>query len=101
MSPLALLIVIVILVWFWLTSLNCRDIAIRTARASCAHQGLQFLDGTVSLKKIRPYYKDMDAPGLRRTYVFEYSSDGFSRQAGCIVLHNSRVTTVLFEANPQ
>ncbi|MDH3527377.1 MAG: DUF3301 domain-containing protein [Gammaproteobacteria bacterium] len=99
MSSLTLLFCIVILVWFWLASLNCRDIAIRTGRASCAHQGLQFLDDTVSLRNLRPYYRNVDDLGIRRTYVFDYSGDGISRQTGCIVLHNTRVTSVVFEAS--
>jgi hypothetical protein len=99
MSPLALLLCIVVLVWFWLASLNCREIAVRTARTSCTQQELQFLDGTVSLKNIRPYFRKGDDPGLMRTYVFDYSSDGISRQTGCIVLHNKRVTSVVFEEN--
>lgn len=99
MSSLTLLFCIVGLIWFWQASLNCRDIAVRTARTSCAHQGLQFLDGTVSLKNIRPYYRNVDDLGLRRTYVFDYSSDGVSRQTGCTVLHNTRVTSVIFEEN--
>jgi len=97
MSSLTLLFCIVVLVWFWQASLKCRDIAIQTARTSCARQGLQFLDGTVSLKNIRPYYRNADDLGLRRTYVFDYSGDGISRQAGCIVLHNTRISSVIFE----
>jgi hypothetical protein len=97
MSSLTLLFCIVALIWFWQASLNCRDIAIRTARTSCARQALQFLDGTVSLKNIRPYYRNADDLGLRRTYVFDYSGDGISRQTGCIVLHNTRISSIIFE----
>ncbi len=97
MSSLSLLFCIGILVWLWLVSLKCRDIAVRTARASCAHQGLQFLDGTVSLRSIRPYYMNADDLGFKRTYLFDYSGDGISRQTACIVLHNTRVTSVIFE----
>lgn len=98
MPSLSLILIIVLLAWFWLVSLKTRDIATHTARASCAHQGLQLLDGTVSLQKIRPYYVNIDDFGLRRTYVFDYSGDGISRQTGCIVLHNTRVATILLES---
>ncbi len=97
MSSLTLLFCIVILIWFWQAGLKCRDIAVRTARNSCTHQELQFLDATVSLKNIRPYYRNIDDLGLSRTYVFDYSSNGISRQTGCVVLHNTRVTSVIFE----
>ena len=99
MSSLALIFSIVILIWFWLTSMNCRGIALQTARISCANQGLQFLDGTVSLRKIRPYYLNADDLGFKRTYVFDYSSDGVSRHTGCVVLHNTRITSVVLTAS--
>jgi len=97
MSSLSLLLIIGVLIWLWLASLKSRDIAIQTARGSCNHQGLQLLDATVSLQKIRPYYENSNDYGVKRTYVFDYSDDGVSRQTGCIVMHNTRVVTVILE----
>jgi hypothetical protein len=97
MDALNLLLLIAILVWFWLASLKCRDIAIRTARGSCQQQGLQLLDGTVSLRSFRPYYRGSSDFGVKRTYVFDYSGDGLSRQTGCVIMHNTRIMTVVLE----
>jgi hypothetical protein len=88
MSSLSLLLIIGVLVWLWLASLKSRDIAIQTARGSCNHQGLQLLDATVSLQKIRPYYENSNDFG---------SGDGISRQTGCIIMHNTRVVSVILE----
>jgi hypothetical protein len=98
MSSLALLVVIGLLVWFWLESLKSRDIATQVARNSCRQQELQLLDGTVSLQTLRPYYRNRDDYGLKRTYTFDYSGDGLSRQTGCVVLYNSRVVSIVLEA---
>ena len=98
MSSLALLAVIGLLVWFWLESLKSRDIATRVARNSCRQQELQLLDGTVSLQTLRPYYHNRDDYGLKRTYTFDYSGDGVSRQTGCVVLYNTRVVSIVLEA---
>jgi hypothetical protein len=98
MSSLALLAVIGLLVWFWLESLKSRDIAIQVARNSCRQQELQLLDGTVSLQTLRPYYRSRDDYGLKRTYTFDYSGDGVSRQTGCVVLYNTRVVSIILEA---
>jgi deoxycytidylate deaminase len=98
MSSLALLVVIGLLVWFWLESLKSRDIATQVARNSCRQQELQLLDGTVSLQTLRPYYRNLDDYGLKRTYTFDYSGDGLSRQTGCVVLYNSRVVSIVLEA---
>jgi hypothetical protein len=99
MSSFTLLIVIGLLVWFWLESLKSRDIAIQVARTSCRQQELQLLDGTVSLRTIRPYYRNRDDYGLKRTYSFDYSGDGISRQTGCVVLYNSRVVSIVLESD--
>lgn len=98
MSSLTLLIVIGLLIWFWQASLKSRDIAIQVARTSCRQQELQLLDGTVSLRTIRPYYRNCDDYGLKRTYTFDYSGDGISRQTGCVVLYNNRVVSIVLES---
>lgn len=98
MSSLVLLLLIGLLVWFWLESLKCRDIAIQIARSSCQEQALQLLDGTVALRDLRPYFRSRDDYGLKRTYTFDYSGDGFSRQSGCVVLYNSQVISIVLES---
>ena len=98
MSSLALLVIIGLLVWFWLESLKSRDIAIQVARTSCRQQELQLLDGTVSLQTLRPYYRNIDDYGLKRTYTFDYSGDGISRQTGCVILYNNRVMSIVLES---
>jgi hypothetical protein len=97
MSQLLLLIVIVLLVWYWQSGMHCRDIARAAAGNTCTRQGLQLLDGTVSLRDMRPFYLDNRRFGLKRTYGFDYSEDGISRRSGCIVLLNSRVDSIILE----
>jgi hypothetical protein len=100
MSSLAFLLFLAVLVWLWQANLHSRDIAVQTARGSCQAQGLQLLDATVSIKQIKPYYRSSNDFGLQRTYVFEYSGDGFSRQTGCVVMQNAAVQTVVLEGRP-
>lgn len=97
MSPLATLILIVLLVIAWQSNTRCRDIAIRMARETCRRQDLQFLDGTVTLRSIIPTFKKGSLFSLKRTYLFDYSDDAVNRRSGCIVMHNTRVKTVLLE----
>ena len=99
MSPLLLLLIIAGLVWYWQAGMNCRDIAIATARNTCTREGLQLLDGTVSLRQIRPYYSSGSQFGLLRTFGFEYSTDGFSRLSGCVVLRNTQVESIILEGH--
>ena len=98
MTPLILLLIIVLLVWFWQISQHCRDTAIQLARQTCKHQGLQFLDGTATLKSIRPYFRGASGPGMKRIYTFDYSEDGVGRHSGCIIMHNTQVSLFLLDS---
>ena len=98
MTPLALLLLIAFLVWFWQISQRCRDMAIQIARQTCKQQGVQFLDGTASLQSVKPYYTRAGGPGIKRTYTFDYSEDGVTRRTGCIIMHNVQVTAVLVDS---
>jgi hypothetical protein len=50
------------------------------------------------LQALRPYYLNLDDYGLKRTYTFDYSGDGISRQTGCVVLYNGRVASIVLES---
>jgi len=97
MTPLAILLIIVVAVWFWQISQQCRDLAIAVAQQTCKNQQLQFLDGTATLKNVRPYLSRASGPGFKRIYTFDYSEDGVGRHSGCIIMHNSRVSSVLLD----
>jgi hypothetical protein len=97
MTPLALLIIIALLVWFWQVSQQCHDMAIQVARQTCKRQDLQFLDGTASLKSVRPYLSRAAGPGFKRIYTFDYSEDGIGRRSGCIIMHNAQISSVLLD----
>jgi hypothetical protein len=97
MSHLLLLLILAGMVWYWQAGMQCRDIAIATARNTCTSEGLQLLDGTVALRRIRPFYNSNGHFGLLRTFGFEYSTDGISRLSGCIVLRNTRVESIILE----
>jgi hypothetical protein len=96
MSTLTLLLLIVLLVWFWQSSLHSRDTAGQAARETCKRQGLQFLDGTPSLQSVRPFFSGR-GPGRKRTYTFDYSADGLARRTGCIIMYNTQVSAVLLD----
>lgn len=79
---------------FWHSSLAARELANRLAMETCASANVQMLDGTVSIHRLR-LVRGGDAPLLwRRTYVFDYTEDGFSRKRGFVVLTGDNVDTV-------
>ena len=79
---------------FWYSSLAARELANRVAQEACAGAHVQMLDGTVAIHRLR-IVRGADAPlAWRRTYVFDYTEDGFSRRRGFVVLTGDTVDSV-------
>jgi hypothetical protein len=84
----------------WQTSLDARAAANRIAKDTCSRAVVQFLDGTVAFAGFR---LTRDARGklrLLRTYTFDYTSDGFERAQGFIVLSGLRLEAVGLAGSP-
>jgi len=84
----------------WQTSLDARETANRIAKDTCSRSVVQFLDGTVAFAGFR---WSRDARGKRRllrTYTFDYTSDGFERAQGFIVLAGLRLEAGGLAGNP-
>jgi hypothetical protein len=80
----------------WQTSLDAREVA----KDTCSRAVVQFLDGTVAFAGFR---LTRDARGklrLLRTYTFDYTSDGFERAQGFIVLSGLRLEAVGLAGSP-
>lgn len=88
------IIVVVLLVAlgaFWLTSLKVREAAVKAARSACESEGLLLLDDTVAIRAIKLARNDEGHVRLQRTYDFEYSDTGDNRRKGSVVLIGTRV----------
>jgi len=78
----------------WYSAMPAREQANTAARKLCSQQGLTLLDGTVALARLRLARLADGRVGVRRTYVFDYSSDGFNRATGFVVMCGSAVESV-------
>jgi len=94
---LGLLAAIACLYW-WHSSVDCRELANRAAFAACAAQGLWLLDGTVSFRGWRAARDSDGRLRLRRHYVFDYSADGATRAQGFVVLFGREIESVGLES---
>jgi len=70
---------------FWLDSLRARELATEVCRAACEQRDLQFLDQTVSLRRMSAR-RTPDGLRLRRVYSFDFSEGGVGRRSGYLVL---------------
>jgi hypothetical protein len=93
-TALAVLAAMLALAWFWHDSLGARESANAAATEACQATGAVLLDGTVAFRKIEAVRGLDGAPGLRRTYVFDYTRDGSTRQQGFVILTGHSVDSV-------
>lgn len=70
----------------WWDGLKTRELAIQAARRVCQQAGVQLLDETVSLRRLRLRRDDRQQLRLYREYAFEYSDTGDNRLPGRVYL---------------
>jgi hypothetical protein len=80
--------------WFWHDSLGARERANLAAEEACLGTGARLLDGPVAFRTLRPVRIGGGSLILRRTYVFDYTTDGVTRQQGFVVLTGHQVDAV-------
>jgi hypothetical protein len=85
---------LVALFWLWYDSTRVREIAIRVARQACQSEGVQLLDETVAVTRIRPARDDDGRFVFHRLYHFEYSDTGSNRKPGSLVALGQDVVAV-------
>lgn len=82
---------------FWWQTSKAKQIAHRLAKNHCIQVGVQFLDDSVVLKRVRPKRIRRGAIALCRTFCFEFASTGEERYFGEIVLLGFALQTVTLE----
>jgi hypothetical protein len=85
---------------FWHSALGAREAANRIAREACSRAVVQLLDGTVAFAGLRLGRERGGRFTLLRTYTFDYTSDGFERSQGFIVMAGPHVKSVGLAGTP-
>lgn len=83
--------------WLWNDNLKAREAALQAGFRACRAVDAQLLDHTVALSSFRLGRNTGGLFLICRTYVFEFTADGFQRMAGAIVLHGLRVSSIQME----
>ncbi len=84
----------------WHSALDAREAANRIAREACSRAVVQFLDETVAFAGFRWRRDGSGRRRLLRTYTFDYTSDGFERSQGFIVLAGARLEAIGLAGSP-
>jgi hypothetical protein len=91
---LGMLAALIAVAWYWHDSLGAREQANEAAFDTCRGTGASLLDGTVSFRRLRAVRVGGGMLQLQRTYVFDYTRDGVTRQEGFVVLTGRSVDSV-------
>lgn len=94
---LALLLLLTLAVAFWFDAAGARERARRIGKSACRRLGVQLLDDTVGLRRLRPGRNDHGRVCLVRDYGFEYSPDGAAREPGMLRLRGGRAELLMLE----
>ncbi|MBS0557998.1 MAG: DUF3301 domain-containing protein [Proteobacteria bacterium] len=79
--------------WAWQNALRAREHARTLARELCARAGVQLLDQTVALRRLRLRRVPGEGLRLERCYGFEVSVDGADRRRGSLDLLDGEVVS--------
>lgn len=85
-----LLLAIALLIWTWMDALSARERAIRYGRELCLKAGVQLLDQTVSMTRLRLALV-AGLPTVIRRYGFDVSIDGSDRHRGHLDLRGQEL----------
>lgn len=88
------IVAVILAAWAWHANLAAREMANRLAADTCKQAEVQLLDGTVSVQRMGLARSADGGWTLRRTYVFDYSEDGYNRRRGFVVLSGLRLDSV-------
>jgi hypothetical protein len=92
-SLLLVLFVVAIAAWLW-HHLGLRQIALQHARRVTKKEGVQLLDDSVYLRRMRLSRSTDTLFAFQRMYQFEFSTVGDRRFLGWVILHGRRLETV-------
>jgi hypothetical protein len=87
------LLTCIALAWAWYHVLRLRERATAHARRLCQRHGLQLLDDSVALHRLRLRWRHGSLHALRE-YRFDTSPDGHDRQIACMTLLGDRLVSV-------
>jgi len=81
--------------------MESREAAEKLCKAACVKENVQFLDGTVSLKKLRFEKSTRGNRMLLRYFIFEFSVSSNDRREGVIALHGIRQQIMVMDLPEQ
>lgn len=92
-----LLLALVTAALYWWNAMRSKELARSFGRRTCDREGLQFLDDTVVLTRVRPRRNRGGQWVFQREYRFEFASDGGRRYDGHLILLGNQLQQITLE----
>lgn len=80
--------------WYWYAGMQAREQAVAAGRRACADAGVQLLDESVALQRLRFARNDNGQLQFQRDFKFEFSDTGDNRRPGVVRMSGARVVWV-------
>jgi len=91
------LLLLVMLGWLWLHSLQILEKARNAGRQACINADVQFLDDTVARIGTAIARDETGRRVLRRTYRFEFSETGNTRLEGQVIMLGDKTESITMD----
>lgn len=87
--------------WYWYAGLHAREQAVAVGRRACQDAGLQFLDESVALRRLRLARNGDGQMQFQRDFHFEFSDTGDNRRPGVVRMLGERVEWISLDGEWQ
>ena len=82
---------------YWFNAQKAKEIALGTAKDHCLAMEVQMLDDYVALNGIRLKRDKLRKMQIQRSFLFEFSSTGYERYQGTVLMLGRRVELINME----
>lgn len=97
LNDIVLICFICLAYWYWFNAQKAKEIALGTAKDHCLAMEVQMLDDYVALNGIRLTRDKLRKMQIQRSFLFEFSSTGYERYQGTVLMLGRRVESIYME----
>ncbi|WP_369854693.1 DUF3301 domain-containing protein [Candidatus Thalassolituus haligoni] len=94
LDSLVILLLLAVIWWGWSVQQKVRLVALKHARRRCQDEGVQLLDDTLVLERMKPAMGRGSLLIWQRCYGFEFSSTGEHRYSGTVQMRGLTLQAV-------
>ncbi|SJM93196.1 conserved hypothetical protein [Crenothrix polyspora] len=82
---------------YWMSAQKVKEIAFMATRDYCLAMEVQMLDAYIALTSIGFERDNAGKMQLKRTFMFEFSSTGYERYSGKIIMLGRKVKSIVMD----